>query len=54
VVLTRFISDEKTTNISLLLLFGTAVFLCIALFLIGRVFGLMTIHPQWFPEVLFR
>jgi hypothetical protein len=29
------------------------VFLCLALFLIGRVFGL-TIHPQWFPEILFR
>ncbi len=53
VVLTRFIPDEKFTNVLLLFLFGAAVFLCIALFLIGRVYGL-TIHPQWFPEFIFR
>jgi len=53
VVLTRFISDEKSTNLTLIVLFGTAVFFCMALFLIGRVFGL-TIHPQWFPELIFR
>jgi len=53
VVLTRFISNEKAANVSLLFLFVTAVFLCLAMFLIGRVFGL-TIHPQWFPEILFR
>jgi uncharacterized membrane protein len=53
VVMTRFISSEKSRNASLLFLFVTAVVLCTALFLIGRVFGL-TIHPQWFPELLFR
>lgn len=53
VVMTRFISGEKSRNVSLLFLFVTAVVLCTALFLVGRVFGL-TIHPQWFPELLFR
>jgi hypothetical protein len=53
VVMTGFILSEKSRNVSLLLLFATAVVLCTALFLIGRVFGL-TIHPQWFPEVLLR
>ena len=53
VVMTRFISSEKTRNVSLLFLFVTAVVLCTTLFLIGRVFGL-TIHPQWFPEFLLR
>jgi hypothetical protein len=51
VVMTRFIASEKSRNVSLLFLFVTAVVLCTALFLIGRVFGL-TIHPQWFPELL--
>ena len=53
VVMTRFISGEASRNISLLFLFVTAVAFCTALFLIGRVFG-VTIHPQWFPEILFR
>jgi hypothetical protein len=53
VVMTRFIASEKSGNVSLLFLFVTAVVLCTALFLIGRVFGL-TIHPQWFPELLVR
>lgn len=53
VILTRFISDEKFSNISLLFLLLIAVFLCVVLFLIGRAFG-RTIHPQWFPEFLFR
>lgn len=53
VVMTRFITGEKLRNVSLLVLFVIAVVLCIAQFLVGRVFGL-TIHPQWFPEQLFR
>jgi len=53
VVLTRFVSDEKSSNLFLLFLLLIAVILCIILYLVGRVFGL-TIHPQWFPENLFR
>jgi ABC-type transport system involved in cytochrome c biogenesis permease subunit len=53
VFMTRFISGEMSRNAALLFLFLTAVVLCFDLFLIGRVFG-RTIHPQWFPELLFR
>jgi hypothetical protein len=53
VLMTRFISGVKSRNAALLFLFITAVVLCFDLFMIGRVFG-RTIHPQWFPEMLFR
>lgn len=52
-IVTTRISSVGTRNLTLTVLLVLAVLLCTGSFLVGRSFGL-TIHPQWFPELLFR
>lgn len=52
-IMTMRISSTRARNGALALLLTLAVLVCAGLYLVGRACGL-TIHPQWFPEVLLR
>jgi ABC-type transport system involved in cytochrome c biogenesis permease subunit len=52
-IMTMRISSTRGRNRALALLLTLAMLVCAGLYLVGRAFGL-TIHPQWFPELLLR